>query len=64
LKGRGQSPEQVMRKLRESDRLLAEGAEVESVCRHLGVSMQTYQRWRPQFKAIPPEDAVRLKHLE
>jgi putative transposase len=53
-----------MRKLRESDRLLAESADVESVCRHLGVSMQTYQRLRSQFKAMPPEDAVRLKHLE
>jgi putative transposase len=53
-----------MRKLRESDRLLAESADVESVCRHLGVSMQTYQRLRSQFKAMPPEDAVRFKHLE
>ena len=48
MKGRRHSPEQVVRKLREADRLLAEGAVVEDVCRHLEVSVQTYQRWRAQ----------------
>jgi putative transposase len=32
--------------------------------RHLEVSVQTYQRWRSQFKATRPEDALRLKELE
>ena len=58
------SPEQVVRKLREADKLLAEGAEVVDVCRHLEVSIQTYQRWRAQYKAMRPEDVVRLKQLE
>jgi hypothetical protein len=35
-------------KLREADRLLAEGTDVDGVCRHLEVSVQTYQRWRAQ----------------
>jgi hypothetical protein len=43
MKGRRHSPEQVVRKLREADKLLAEGAEVADVCRHLEVSIQTYQ---------------------
>jgi len=64
MKGRRHSPEQVVRKLREADRLLAEGADVDAVCRHLEVSVQTYQRWRLQFKAMRPEDVVRLKALE
>jgi putative transposase len=64
MKGRRHSPEQIVRKLREADRLLAEGADVDSVCRHLEVSVQTYQRWRAQFKAMRPEDVVRLKALE
>jgi putative transposase len=64
MKGRRHSPEQVVRKLREADKLLAEGAEVADVCRHLEVSMQTYQRWRSQYKAMRPEDVVRLKQLE
>ena len=64
MKGRRHSPEQVVRKLREADKLLAEGAEVADVCRHLEVSVQTYQRWRAQYKAMRPEDVARLKVLE
>jgi hypothetical protein len=64
LKGRRHSPEQVVRKLREAERLQAEGADVDAVCRQLEVSVQTYQRWRSQFKAMRPEDVVRLKALE
>ena len=64
VKGRRHSPEQIVRKLREADRLLAEGADLQDVCRHLEVSIQTYQRWRSQYKAMRPEDVVRLKQLE
>jgi putative transposase len=64
MKGRRHSPEQIVRKLREADRLLAEGADVDAVCRHLEISIQTYQRWRSQYKAMRPEDVVRLKQLE
>lgn len=34
------------------------------VCRHLEISVPTYQRWRYQFKAMRPEDVVRPKALE
>src|ERR1700730_15471099 len=64
MKGRRHKPEQIVRKLREADRLLAEGADVDAVCRQLEISIQTYQRWRSQFKAMRPEDVVRLKALE
>ena len=64
VKGRRHSPEQIVRKLREADRLLAEGTELADVCRHLEISIQTYQRWRSQYKAMRPEDVVRLKALE
>ena len=64
MKGRRHTPEQVVGKLREGDRMLAEGADGDGVCRHLEVSVQTYQRWRSQFKAMRPEDVVRLKQLE
>jgi hypothetical protein len=64
VKGRRHTPEQVVRKLREADRLLAEGSDVDSVCRYLEISIQTYQRWRSQYKAMRPEDVVRLKQLE
>ena len=64
VKGRRHTPEQIVRKLREADRLRAEGADIDAVCRQLEVSVQTYQRWRSQFKAMRPEDVVRLKRLE
>ena len=46
---RRHTPEQIIRKLREADRLLGEGAEVADVARHLEVSEATYQRSRNQF---------------
>ncbi len=64
MKGKRHSPEQVVRKLREAERLLAEGTDVDAVCRQLEVSVQTYQRWRSQYRAMRPEDVVRLKALE
>ncbi len=59
----GHSPEQIVRELREADRLLAEGPTSRGLP-HLEISVQTYQRWRAQFKAMPPEDVVWLKALE
>ena len=64
MKGKRHTPEQIVRKLREAERLQAEGADVDQVCRHLEVSVQTFQRWRSQFRAMRPEDLVRLKQLE
>ena len=43
---RRHTPEQIVRKLREADRLLAEGKDVAEVARHLQVTEQTYHRWR------------------
>ena len=61
---RRHTPEQIIRKLREADRLLNEGAEVADVARHLEVSEPTYHRWRKQFGGMKAEDAKRLKNLE
>ncbi len=58
------TPEQVVRKLTEADRLLAQGADVAEVARQLGVSEQTYFRWRNQFGGLKAEGAKRLKELE
>jgi transposase-like protein len=64
MKRKRHTPEQIVGKLRESDRMLAEGADLALVCRQLEVSVQTYQRWRVQYKAMRPEDVARLKQLE
>ncbi len=61
---RRHTPEQIIRKLREAERLLAEGAEVAEVARRLEVSEQTYHRWRNQFGGMKAEDAKRLRELE
>ena len=61
---RRHAPEQVVRKLGEADRLLAEGADVAAVARHLEVSEQTYHRWRAQYGGMKADDARRLKELE
>jgi putative transposase len=61
---RRHTPEQVVRKLREADRLLAEGKDVEEVARHLQVSEQTYHRWRAQYGGMKADDVKRLKELE
>ena len=64
MKRKRHTPEQIVRKLREADRMLAEGVDLALVCRQLEVSVQTYQRWRVQYKAMRPEDVARLKQLE
>ena len=58
------TPEQVVRKLTQADRLLGEGKDVADVCRELQVSEQTYYRWRNQFGGLKADDAKRLKDLE
>src|SRR5690606_38867036 len=61
---RRHTPDQIVRKLREADRLLGEGAEVADVARHLEGSEATYHRWRNQYGGWKAEDAKRLKPLE
>ena len=58
------TPEQIVRKLREADRLLAENIPLAEVRCHLEISHQTYQRWRNQYGARRPDDIARLKTLE
>ena len=61
---RRHTPGQIIRKLREADRLLGEGVEVPEVAKQLEVSEQTLQRWRQQYGGLKAEDAKRLKELE
>ncbi len=58
------TPEQVIRKLREADRMLAEQKTVAEVAKQLGVSENTYHRWRNQYGAMKADDVRRLKELE
>ncbi len=58
------TPEQVIRKLREADRMLAEGKGIAEVAKELGVSENTYHRWRNQYGGMKADDVKRLKELE
>ena len=58
------TPEQVIRKLRDADRMLAEQKGVAEVAKELGVSENTYHRWRNQYGGMKADDVKRLKELE
>ncbi len=56
--------EQIIHHLREADVLQSQGQTVIEVCRRLGVSEQTYYRWRKEYGGLKVEQARRLKELE
>ena len=58
------SVEQIINHLREADVLLAQGRTVGEVCRQIGVSEQTYYRWRKEYGGLKVDQAKRLKDLE
>jgi len=56
--------EQIIHHLREADVLLAQGRTVGEVCRQIGVSEQSYYRWRKEYGGLKVEQARRLRDLE
>lgn len=64
MKRRSNTPEQIIRKLREADRLLGEGQTVPEVAKVLEVSEATYHRWRNQYGGMKADEVKRLKELE
>ncbi len=58
------SSEQIIRKLREAEVLLAKGETVGAVARRLEVTEQTYYRWRKEYGGLRIDQAKRLKKLE
>ena len=58
------TPEQIIRKLREADTMLAAGKKVEHVYQALEVSEATFNRWRNQYGGMKAEEAKRLKQLD
>ena len=64
MKRHRHTPEQIVRKLREGDRLLNEGKDFTEVLRHLEVSESSWNRWRSQYGGMKANEAKRLKELE
>ena len=63
-KRRRHTPEQIIRKLAEGNKLLASGQELDEVCRHLEIAESTWHRWLAQYGGMKANDAKRLKELE
>jgi putative transposase len=64
VKRRRHTPEQIIRKLREAERLLGEGKTIPEAAKELEISEQTFHRWRAQYGGMKADDAKRLKELE
>ena len=64
MKRKKHRPEQIIKKLQEADALLASGKTIGHVAQALGISEQTYHRWRNQYGGMKAEEAKRLKELE
>ena len=58
------TPEQIIRKLREAEVLIAKGMTAQQAARKVGVTEQTYYRWRKEYGGMHIEQAKRLKTLE
>ena len=58
------SPEQIVAKLREAERLQGQGATIPQVCKKLGCAEQTFYRWRRMYGSLKEDEAIRLKTLE
>ena len=61
---RKHSPEQILGKLREVEIALAKGETVAQAVRQIGVTEQTYYRWRNEYGGLSIDQAKKLKQLE
>ena len=58
------SVEQIINHLREAEVFLAQGQTVGEICRHIGISEQSYYRWRREYGGLKVDQARRLKELD
>ncbi len=64
MSSRRHSTQQIIHKLRESEVLIAQSQTVEHACKQIGVTVQTYYRWRKEYAGLKTDQAKRLKELE
>jgi len=60
----GYQPEQIIAKLREAEILLSTGHSIQSAARQVGITEQTYYRWRKEYGGLKVDQAKRLKEVE
>ena len=58
------TPEQIIRLLRQAEVLSSEGRNLPEICREMGVTVNTYYRWRSKYACMSVSEARRLKTLE
>ena len=61
---RKHKPEEIIGKLREAEIVLAQGGTVLDACRRIGVTEQSYYRWRKEYGGMGTDQLKRLKELE
>jgi len=61
---RKHKPEEIIGKLREAEIVLAQGETVADACRRIGVTEQSYYRWRKEYGGLKKDQARRMKELE
>jgi putative transposase len=61
---KGRSTEEIIAALREAEVKLGQGETVGKICRGLGISEQTYYKWRREYGGLKIDQAKRLKELE
>ena len=64
MKRKRHNSEEIIRKLRDADAQLANGASIAEVSKKLGISENTFHRWRAQYGGMKADEAKRLKELE
>ena len=64
MKKRRHTPEQIIRKLAEGERLLSQGQSLDEVARHLEITESTWHRWRNEYGGMKADDAKELKELQ
>jgi putative transposase len=62
--GKRHGAEEIVRKLRDAEALLSSGKTIGEACQALGVSEQTYHRWRKKYGGMKADEAKRLEALE
>ena len=58
------TPEQIINKLREAEIHISQGIPIAEASRKIGITQQTYYRWRKEYGGLRIEQAKRLKSLE
>jgi putative transposase len=61
---RRHTPEQIIRKLREGEKLIGQGGTLAQACKQLEISEATWHRWMARYGAMKADEARRLKELE